>query len=299
MRRFGRNWRRAVSGSGAANVSVGRSGLNSVTPTGRDWIVATAVADRQQAPRADAEERIATEPLAALDGLEQEGWAAVVEAHEGADGGFEVGVAGGRQQDRVGRARELPDLAKTEWIGWCHRYRLSPFAFVVRRACRPPPSPSRRRPSWCPARGPGIKNLSSTGTKGRSFRGATHIRRCRSLADESGSRAGRATPADRCCPVSLALCAGAYWRALEARGSVRRLTGPFAPSATPACTNRWFSMPAPGGTRPDHSPYLDVGASLGAEPDRCRTRVLVRYIRYTSMPGSTPRTSRSATPAGS
>jgi hypothetical protein len=125
-----------------------------------------------------------------------------------------------------------------------------------------------------------IKNLSSTGTKGRSFRGATHIRQCRSLADGPGSRGGwravvplvpPATPADRCCPVSLALCAGAYWRALEARGLVRRLTGPFALVAAPACTNRWFSTPAPGGTRPDHSPYWECGGSLRAGPAACQT----------------------------
>ena len=61
-----------------------------------------------------------------------------------------------------------------------------------------------------------------------------------------GSVALAATPADRCCPVSLALCAGAYWRALEARGLVRRLTGPFAPVAAPASTNRWVSVPATG-----------------------------------------------------
>jgi hypothetical protein len=79
-----------------------------------------------------------------------------------------------------------------------------------------------------------------------------------------------ATPADRCCPVSLALCAGAYWRALEARGLVRRLTGPFLLVAAPACTNRWFSTPAPGCTRPDHSPYFDVGRSLRALPGGCQ-----------------------------
>ena len=118
------------------------------------------------------------------------------------------------------------------------------------------------------------------GTKGRSFRGATHIRQCRSLADGSGSRvaapvrfpapAADATPADRCCPLSLALCAGAYWRALEARGLVRRLTGPFVLVAAPACTNRWFSTPAPGVTRPDHSPYWECGGSLWAATGRCQ-----------------------------
>ena len=81
-----------------------------------------------------------------------------------------------------------------------------------------------------------------------------------------------ATPTDRCCPVSLALCAGAYWRALEARGLVRRLTGPFVLVAAPACTNRWFSTPAPGGTRPDHSPYSDVARSLRVRRRRCQPR---------------------------
>ena len=78
------------------------------------------------------------------------------------------------------------------------------------------------------------------------------------------------TPADRCCPLSLALCAGAYWRALEARGLVRRLTGPFSSVAAPACTNRWFSTPAPGGTRPDHSPYSYVARSLRGDAARCQ-----------------------------
>ena len=68
---------------------------------------------------------------------------------------------------------------------------------------------------------------------------------------------------NRCCPLSLALCAGAYWRALEARGLVRRLTGPFVLVAAPACTNRWFSTPAPGSTRPDHSPYSNVAGVYG------------------------------------
>jgi hypothetical protein len=141
---------------------------------------------------------------------------------------------------------------------------------------------SRRKVFPGRARRAGITTTFRPGTKGRSFRGATHIRRCRSLADGSGSRVGGlcgsphlspATPADRCCPLSLALCAGAYWRALEARGSVRRLTGPFSLVAAPASTNRWFSMPAPGGTRPDHSPYWECGGSLGVWPGACQTSV--------------------------
>jgi hypothetical protein len=69
-----------------------------------------------------------------------------------------------------------------------------------------------------------------------------------------------ATPADRCCPVSLALCAGAYWRALEARGLVRWLTGPFAPVAAPASTSRWVSVPATGRYSSRSSPVFRCGA---------------------------------------
>jgi hypothetical protein len=61
-----------------------------------------SVADRQQAPRPDSQERVSTEPLATFDGLEQEGRAPVVEAHEGADRGLEVRIARGREKDRVG-----------------------------------------------------------------------------------------------------------------------------------------------------------------------------------------------------
>src|ERR1035437_1322170 len=76
---------------------------------------------------------------------------------------------------------------------------------------------------------------------------------------------------NRCCPLSLALCAGAYWRTLEVRGLVRRLTGPFVLVTAPACTNRWFSTPAPGSTRPDHSPYWECGGSLRGGARGCQT----------------------------
>jgi hypothetical protein len=79
-----------------------------------------AVTNRQQPPRADAHEGVAAEALAALDGFEQEGRSAVVEAHEGPDRGFEVGVAGGGEQDRVRGPGELAYLVKTERIAWCH-----------------------------------------------------------------------------------------------------------------------------------------------------------------------------------
>ncbi len=76
-----------------------------------------AVADLEEAARTDAQERVAAEPLAALDGLEQVGRTAVVEAEEGADRGLEVGRAGRAQQDRVGGARQALRLGQAERIG--------------------------------------------------------------------------------------------------------------------------------------------------------------------------------------
>jgi len=58
----------------------------------------------------------------------------------------------------------------------------------------------------------------------------------------------RTVPGDRRCPVSLALCAGAYLvvRSGHARRdgrSVRRLPGPFAAAVAPVCTNHRVSLP--------------------------------------------------------
>ena len=80
-----------------------------------------AVADLQEAPRPDAEERVATGPLAAFDGLEQVRRAAVVEAQEGADGRLEVSRPGGPQQDRVGAGGQPLGLGQADRIGGGHR----------------------------------------------------------------------------------------------------------------------------------------------------------------------------------
>ena len=139
-----------------------------------------AVADLEQAPRADAEERVAPEALAALDRFEQVGRAAVVEPEEGADRRLEVGRARGAQEDRVGVGRQALRLRQADRIGCRHRVSASE---------------NQERPFV-------------SGTKGRAFRGATLIRRCRTLPDRRAVRV--ATVTDRRCPVSLALCAGAY-----------------------------------------------------------------------------------------
>src|ERR1035437_10299853 len=94
---------------------------------------------------------------------------------------------------------------------------------------------------------------------------------------------------NRCCPLSLALCAGAYWRTLEVRGLVRRLTGPFVLVTAPACTNRWFSTPAPGSTRPDHSPYWECGGSLRGMARSCQTcPVVVTPAAHSGRSGVCP-----------
>ena len=89
--------------------------------TGRVWIAGQAVADLEEPARADAEERVAAEPLAALDRLEQVGRAAVVEAQEGADRGLEVGRTRGAQEDRVGVGGQALRLRQAERIGCRHR----------------------------------------------------------------------------------------------------------------------------------------------------------------------------------
>src|SRR4029077_17586990 len=58
-----------------------------------------------------------------------------------------------------------------------------------------------------------------SGTKGRAFRGVTLIRRCRTHRDRRVVHVSVVT--DRRCPVSLALCAGAYWRPRLAPPRVR------------------------------------------------------------------------------
>ena len=94
---------------------VGRNGDGSGLDAG------LAVADLEQAARTDAQERIAAEPLATLDRLEEIGRTAVVEAQERADGRLEVGRARGAQQDRVGVGGVSLGLRQADRIGGAHR----------------------------------------------------------------------------------------------------------------------------------------------------------------------------------
>ena len=95
-----------------------------------------------------------------------------------------------------------------------------------------------------------------SGTNSRAFRGATLIRRCRTLAD----RRVRVSPrfVRSALPVSLALCAGAYWRLRLAPPRVRsggsRVHSPSSSSRlTPAAGSLGRRAT---GTRPDHSPFF-------------------------------------------
>src|SRR3954447_20200761 len=74
------------------------------------------------------------------------------------------------------------------------------------------------------------------GRKVVTFRGATLIRLCRTSRPTD-----RREAFGRRCPISPALCAGAYLVARCVRW-VRRLTGPFVVLASPACTIRRISV---------------------------------------------------------
>ena len=80
-----------------------------------------AVADLEQAPRTDPQERVAPETLAALDRLEEIGWTAVVEAQEGTDRGLEVGRTRGTQHDRVRVGGDPLRLGQADRFGGGHR----------------------------------------------------------------------------------------------------------------------------------------------------------------------------------
>ena len=82
--------------------------------------VGEAIANLEESTRTDAQERVASQALAALDRLQQVRGAAIIEAQKGADGGLEVGRAGRAQQDRVGGARQALRLGQAERIGCGH-----------------------------------------------------------------------------------------------------------------------------------------------------------------------------------
>ena len=158
-----------------------------------------AVAHLEQPPGTDAKERIAPQPLPALDGFEKVRRATVIEPEEGADRRLEVRRTRRAQEDRVRVGGDSLRLRQADRVRCGHRDGASR---IKKRPFRP-------------------------GTKGRAFRGATLIRRCRTSRDR---RAGRGFRGDR---SALPCIAGALRRSLltsaahAAPCSVRRLPGPF------------------------------------------------------------------------
>ncbi len=165
-----------------------------------------AVANFEEPPRANPEERIAPEPLPALDGFEEIGGRRpVVESEERPDRGLEVGGTRGAQEQRVRARRESLRLGQAQRV---HRHVWPPG---ITNGLRPP------------------------GTKGRAFRGATLIRRCRTLPG----------------PLPLAFASGSRVH--------------FFVVAVPAHTSRRISRSARDGYSSRSQPVLrDVGGSLGA-----------------------------------
>ena len=99
------------------------------------------IAHLEQAARADAQERVAPEPLPALDRFQEVGGPAVVEAEEGPDRRLEVGRARGAQKDRVGVRGQAPGLRQADRIGCGHRVGLGESRTTNRlrdeRSCLP------------------------------------------------------------------------------------------------------------------------------------------------------------------
>ena len=220
-------------GASATSRSAGRA-RTSGTVTGRVWIRASAVADLEQPARADAEERVATEPLAALDRLEQVRRSAVIEAEEGADRRLEVGRARRAQEDRVGVGGQALRLRQAERIRCRHRVVASgeletTFRLRDERSCLPRCHPHSAMP---------------------------HSRDRR----VAGSRGDRS---------ALPCIAGALRRSLLASRLAPVAFGPEAPGSIPRRRRSGFA-PTTGsldrratGTRPVHSPLFVMCREYG------------------------------------
>jgi len=94
---------------------------------------------------------------------------------------------------------------------------------------------------------------------------------------------GTDPPSDRRCPLSLALCAGAYWRGRALRGLGRAAFGPEAPGSIRRRRRPGFHQPpglsagAATGTRPVHSRVFGWGGeSRRAGPPRSNALSMVR-----------------------
>ncbi len=188
--------------------------------------VRETVMDLEEAPRAGPEEGVPPQPLPAFDRLQEERRAAVVQAQEGADGRLEIGRPGRAQQDRIRVRREALGLGQAERLVGGHG--------VVPRE-----SETTLRP----------------GTKGRAFRGATLIRRCRTCVTDGFAARGRHS-------IGAALY---RWRSapeptdacgipLRVRSGSSRVHSPSSPSRLAPTAGSLVRRAT--GTRPVHSPLF-------------------------------------------
>ena len=213
-RRRGTKARSAASGSGVVDRRrpAGRA-RRSGPSTGRVWIAGHAVADLEQPPRADAEERVAPEPLAALDRLEQ--------------------VGGVRRRRGAGTRRSASRGPPGAWraAGSCRRSAARRFA-------------SARLSGSAVVIAVGLGE-SKTTVRLRDERSC--LPRCHphsAVPHSRDRRVGRCRHRRR---SALPCIAGALRRSLLASAaraaprSVRRLPGPFAVVVVPARTSRRVS----------------------------------------------------------
>ena len=174
--------------------------------------------DLEQPPRDDAQERVAAQALAAFDRLEEVGRTAIVEAQKRPDRRLEVGRAARLEEQRVRVGGQALRGSEAERICRCHRRWPSG---LVRR-------------SGADARE--TKRPFVPGTKGRAFRGATLIRRCRTHVTDGSTRDAILRRRS-----ALPSIAGALRRSLLARR--RRAFGPEAPGSIPCRCRPGFHQP--------------------------------------------------------
>ena len=188
----------ASSGSSAPMVSIGRSGEKTGSVTGRVWMRARP--SRTSSNRRGPTPRNEYRPRRSPPSTDSRRYAGPPSSSRR---NAPIGVS--RSAGRVARRRIVSALAARR----CACARLIGSSVVI---------------AYGPRR---IKTTFVSGTKGRAFRGATLVRRCRTLATDGPSRVSTAT--DRRCPF----IAGALRRSLltsaayAASCSVRRLPGPF------------------------------------------------------------------------
>ena len=160
-RRRGTKARSASSGSGASTVVIGSSGSYRSTVTGRSWML--ALPSRTSRSRRGPTPRNEYRPRRSPPSTDSRRYAGVVPSSSRRNA--PIGVS--RSADRVAR-RSIVSALPASRFAWV---RLSGSVMVT---CGASGGPESKRPLV-------------SGTKGRAFRGATLIRRCRTFLTDGWS----------------------------------------------------------------------------------------------------------------